>query len=467
MRTAALGLLGLMVCGTALASPVSVTHQGRLLDASGGPVNGQAEVLFELANSQGGGATFSLTRTVDVADGYYSLVVSHDTNDEALDSTVFEAAEWIRVTTAGVFSEQLITHVPRAAVASAVVGDVRLTGDNVLVLGQSSSDGCTEDGGLVYDPDLDQVKVCVGGDWRSIGTGTQESDKYRFTSCGQTGRAGPSQSACNSAYASTTLAGDVIVSAGVQAWTVPVTGTYRITARGAEGAVGTYAGGTHAVGLGGLGAEVTGEFMLTSGTVIKVLVGQMGVAPAHNAYGHQPGGGGGGTFVVSSTNSPMVVAGGGGGGNDPSYGFAQGGHGRLETSGESVVHNTSYQSTGGSNGSGGVVGGSNNYVGTGAGFSGNGTARGSVGAVAQSFLSGGVGGFATNHAITAHGGFGGGGGAELCAGGGGGYSGGGACCGWSSYSRSGGGGSFNAGVNQASEFGENHGPGSVEITYLQ
>jgi hypothetical protein len=311
MRSLSFGLVGLFVASSAMGSPVAVTHQGRLLDASGSAVNGDADVVFELADSQGGGATFSLLATVSVADGYYSLMVTHDTNDVALDSSVFEAAEWIRVTTAGVVSEQPITHVPRAAVASAVVGDVKLTGDNVLVLGQNSDVGCTDEGGLVYDPALDQVKVCVSGDWRSIGSGVQESDRVTFTNCGQTGRGGPPQSACNTAYSSTTLAGDVTVSAGVQNWTIPVTGTYRITARGAEGAVGTYAGGTHAVGLGGLGVRMTGEFSLNAGDVIKVLVGQMGVAPLHNAYGHQPGGGGGGTFVVGVTipaiRSPRAV----------------------------------------------------------------------------------------------------------------------------------------------------------------
>jgi hypothetical protein len=313
---------------------------------------------------------------------------------------------------------------------------------------------------------LDGILTGAGDDdgWRL----DQESDRYRFTTCGQTGRTGPSQSQCNTAYANTTLASGVTVTNGIQTWTVPRSGIYRVTAWGAEGAVGTYDGGTHGVGLGGRGAKISGEFALAQGTVLKILVGQMGVAPGWGAYAHQPGGGGGGTFVATSTNTPVIVAGGGGGGQDPSYGFAQGGHGRVETSGESVMHHSSYQSTGGTNGSGGVNNTSNNnYVGTGAGFTGNGTAVGNVGAVAQSFVNGGVGGYATNHATTAHGGFGGGGHGELCPGGGGGYSGGGACCGWSSYARSGGGGSYNSGTNQTNDMGEHIGHGMVEFVYLR
>ena len=458
---------GVLMASAASASPVSVQHQGRLLDGQGEPINGEVQLVVELAASQGGEATFSLDTSVTVTDGYYSLLIAHDTDDVPLDSSTFETAEWVRVTAGGVVSEQYIAHTPRAAVASAVVGDVQLTGDNVLVLGQDTTSSCDVEGGLVYDPDQDLVKVCVGSTWRRIGSGVEESDTHRFTTCGKSGRTGPSQSQCDADYANTTLAGEVSVSGGIQTWMVPTTGTYRITAWGAEGAVGTYGGGTHAVGLGGLGAEISGEFQLTAGDSLKILVGQQGVAPAHNAYGHQPGGGGGGTFVTTPSNAPLIVAGGGGGGNDPSYAYAQGGHGRLETSGESVIHHTNYQSAGGTNGNGGSVGGSNNYVGTGAGLNGNGSAVGNVGATARSFVNGGAGGYATNHATTAHGGFGGGGGAQLCAGGGGGYSGGGACCGWSTYGRSGGGGSYNGGTNQMSEFAENHGHGAVEIVLLR
>ena len=50
--------------------------------------------------------------------------------------------------------------------------------------------------------------------------GGSSSDRT-FTNCGKTGRTGPSQSDCNTAYASTGLNGEVTLSGGIQSWTVP------------------------------------------------------------------------------------------------------------------------------------------------------------------------------------------------------------------------------------------------------
>ena len=85
---------------------------------------------------------------------------------------------------------------------------------------------------------------------------------YTFTTCGATGPNGPAQGACDTAYTSTDLDGDVTVTGGIQSWTVPVTGTYSITATGAQGAAG------EASVVGGLGTEISGEFELTAGTTL-------------------------------------------------------------------------------------------------------------------------------------------------------------------------------------------------------
>ena len=58
---------------------------------------------------------------------------------------------------------------------------------------------------------------------------SSSSGQRTFTNCGKTGRNGPSQSDCNTAYASTDLNGEVTLSGGIQSWTVPYTGTYTIT----------------------------------------------------------------------------------------------------------------------------------------------------------------------------------------------------------------------------------------------
>ncbi len=68
-------------------------------------------------------------------------------------------------------SEQFVAHVPRAATAANVSGSVTLTGSNALVIGQTTGTTCTAEGSLIYDPDLDAVKVCVGLAWQEIGSG--------------------------------------------------------------------------------------------------------------------------------------------------------------------------------------------------------------------------------------------------------------------------------------------------------
>ena len=63
----------------------------------------------------------------------------------------------------------------------------------------------------------------------------------------------------------------VTLVSGIQHWTVPFTGTYRVTAVGASG--GYYSAGSSARGRG---AYMRGDFELKKGKLIKILVGQQG-----------------------------------------------------------------------------------------------------------------------------------------------------------------------------------------------
>src|SRR6218665_521546 len=125
---------------------------------------------------------------------------------------------------------------------------------------------------------------------------------YTFTNCNATGQFGPTQAQVTGAYALTNLAGNVsVVTQGIQVWTVPTSGLWRIEAWGAQGGNSTLAGG--------LGAKMSGEYNLTAGQVINIMVGQQGLGASGNAAG-----GGGGSFVVFG-GAPQVIAGGGSGGN--------------------------------------------------------------------------------------------------------------------------------------------------------
>jgi hypothetical protein len=138
---------------------------------------------------------------------------------------------------------------------------------------------------------------------------TIASNTHTFTTCGQTGRVGPTQVQMRSAYDTSANGNwdETYISVGnfqgYQDWTVPVSGVYQFTVSGASGYNGNGAGGV------GRGAVVRGRVTLTKGEIITIAVGQVGSAPNS---GSTWGGSGGGTFVVRKTGSePLFVAGGG------------------------------------------------------------------------------------------------------------------------------------------------------------
>ncbi len=289
-----------------------------------------------------------------------------------------------------------------------------------------------------------------------------------FTNCGQVGRFGPSQIQCDNEYQNTNLEGEITIVNGIQFWSVPFTGTYKITAYGAKGG-----DGSSGDRVGGKGAKMSGEFKLEEGLVLSILVGQKGVES-----GNYAGGGGGGTFVVKENaiilEDIFIIAGGGGGAGADNNNYAVGVDAVIDTSGTTDQEN---QGTPGENGHGGETGSydtNNNSGGGGGGFFSDGiisptTGNGNPG---QGYLNGAVGGKGGH--VDEEGGFGGGGStnpnlfnSNQSAGAGGGFSGG---AGGNRFSINrvggGGGGSYNNGDNQDNESGFNNDHGRVEIEYL-
>jgi hypothetical protein len=235
---------------------------------------------------------------------------------------------------------------------------------------------------------------------------------FTFTNMAATGNVGPVTTTYNP-----TPVGWVGLSSGTQLWTVPLTGTYRITAAGAGGGFAQLSATTNPYPSSN-GIIVSNTYSFTQGQSIKILVGQRGTDEQLNGGGTQYASGGGGTFVVySSNNTPILVAGGGGGWWGSLASTSPGaGNGVATTSG------TSGQA-GGTDGTSGNAGSCGfNPADAGAGFSSN-LFNGSGRPVyAYSFLNGGLGQPGTiviSGGTQIPGGFG-------CAGfGGGGYSGGG------------------------------------------
>jgi len=301
---------------------------------------------------------------------------------------------------------------------------------------------------------------CTASDSVTVQASTCFPATYTFTNCGATGRSGPTQVMCDQAYGP----GVVSVTSGIQFWTVPATGTYRIWAEGAQG-------GDCGSIQGGAGASMRGDFNLTAGTVLKLLVGQRGGSRTP-ASSNNAAAGGGGSFVVLTDNTPLVVAGGGGGagsggaggtglsgvnggnalGSSPGLGGLNGGGGGA---GQSGAAGTQTQNGG--------LGGSCSYGPGGGGFFTHGgqNCSGNIPLIAGfSFVSGGLGGPADVGSGGVEGGFGGGAGVGHRASAGGGYSGGG---GNGASSGGGGGGSFNSGTNQQNTAGARVGHGEIRI----
>ena len=167
-----------------------------------------------------------------------------------------------------------------------------------------------------------------------------------FTNLGASGRFGPTS--LGSHYTGQDHDGQVTLSSGIQQWTVPFTGDYRIKAIGAAGG---YDARPNSTQYRGRGARMIGTFSLSKGEIIKILVGQEGGINSIS----QSAGGGGGTFVVRGSNTPLIIAGGGGGIEN-----SRTRHGGCDAS-TSTTGNPGYKSwTGGSNGHGAQTADSDN-----------------------------------------------------------------------------------------------------------
>ena len=240
----------------------------------------------------------------------------------------------------------------------------------------------------------------------------------------------------------------IAYSGAIVNFTVPAgVTTLTIDAKGAQGGYGT------TTYTGGLGARMKGDFSVTPGQILKVLVGQQG----GNMTSYRSGGGGGGTFVVTNANAPLVIAGGGSGGGGYAIGTV-GNPGLITQSGGNSAPNS-----GGTPGNGGGTDGSSAG---GGGLTGNGSTTTCAGlSPGLSFINGGTGGSVGS--TGGIGGFGGGSGGEVTCNGstgaGGGYSGG---AGAHSNGVAGAGGSINNGINQTNTSGYQSGDGQVNFSWV-
>jgi len=154
LRTCLLAALPAM----ALAGPTSLTHQGRLLDSAGSPLNGAQSITVELWKSADSTDTedrwSSQTVSVTANEGYFAVDVLADTDWFA------QGPVWLTTGVDGVAlsARQPIRDAPMAAVSRVSLG--------VSVATEALTTPCT-DGALTLDQSdgAGVLRVCTGGEW--------------------------------------------------------------------------------------------------------------------------------------------------------------------------------------------------------------------------------------------------------------------------------------------------------------
>jgi hypothetical protein len=359
--------------------------------------------------------------TTGVAEGTYYYISENDANFTGVINITGESPQ-----------PSLAINTANGTITGTPTLDLETTTFNVIV---------TDEDTPTPNSESQSFELTIG-----VGGALYEFDTFTFTTGGVEGRIGPTKTELISSYSVNSFpwledTNFYDVDEGVQIWTAPQSGTYKIRAAGAAGQnVNQVFGG---------GAIMEADFQLTAEQKLFILCGQRSVYQGTRDWQ----GGSGGTFVSTgdtlTTSTALIVAGGGGTTRSSTAQYSEL-DANTGTSGKDGSG-----TAGGVNGNAGQPGGHNvSASGGAAGYYQDGqshTDRRQALAgdpnpfpPARAYVNGGVGGFFRttyeNGNNPLHGAFGGGSsGGWGGAGGGGGYSGGGDCA---NRTYSGGGGSF-------------------------
>ncbi|MCP4243683.1 MAG: hypothetical protein GY772_24275, partial [bacterium] len=161
--TLVVGLIGTLVCGAALASPLTYHQTGRMLDASGEAVLGSHNLTVRLYDS-GDQVVWENTYSSEPFElGYYGVVLGTDATGRTLEqaSTGLQAAVEVGLSLDGgaeLSPRQSLHAVPRSAT----------TAGATTRPGVAATSCVDEAGGLAYDSDADALVACVSGVWLPV-----------------------------------------------------------------------------------------------------------------------------------------------------------------------------------------------------------------------------------------------------------------------------------------------------------
>lgn len=187
-------LAGIILNSSAFAAPAQLTHQGRLLDASGAPVTADMALKVELFADGGSNPLWSRSfASVPVSGGYYALALSGADDegvllDDVLATGLAAEVAIVELSGGGIAVRQALGHTPRAAVAERAAGAV--------VVAVVAGDACADAGALAWSSTESLLLACDGVEWAAVraaepdpailvalGTGRRWSDGTYARSC--------------------------------------------------------------------------------------------------------------------------------------------------------------------------------------------------------------------------------------------------------------------------------------------
>jgi hypothetical protein len=87
-----------LITSTAHAVPAQFTHQGRLLDADGAPLEDDTTITFRVTDSESGGtALWEDTLTLPLTGGFYSAILGADEDNPLDTATLAQAPVWLEL----------------------------------------------------------------------------------------------------------------------------------------------------------------------------------------------------------------------------------------------------------------------------------------------------------------------------------------------------------------------------------
>jgi hypothetical protein len=176
-RSMAIAASLMLVPCLALAAPTQVTQQGRLVDADGAGLTGSHSISFSLfSDSAGTASVWSEDHTLELDDGYYSVILGAGSGTELDDTVLALSPLYLGMSVDGGTLMQPLLEVTSAPYAVMAESSVNLDG------GYVDANSLYIEGDLVVDGNGDWVGNVLPGTLGALGCADGEEARYTAAS---------------------------------------------------------------------------------------------------------------------------------------------------------------------------------------------------------------------------------------------------------------------------------------------